>query len=156
MKNSSIIDLIKLSEQTEIPTSASRGGSSNSKHSFGIVNSEANGRRLTFSKSLVQSLGLKDSAKIALVPDKGCILIATDLPHKNVVTCKFSAKGDKGGRRLSYNSEVVHLLTKAFALNFADHVSVSYDSITIETLEDGTSVAVVEIYNKYPTDTDAQ
>ena len=156
MKNSSIIDLIKLSEQTEIPASASRGGSSNSKLSFGIVNSEANGKRVSFSKSLVQSLDLKGSAEIALVPDKGCILIASELPHKNVVICKFSAKGDKGGRRLSYNSEAVYLLTKTFNLNFTDHVSVSYDSITIETLEDGTSVAVVEIYNKHPTVADAQ
>ena len=156
MKNSSIVDLIKLSEQTEIPASASRGGSSNSKLSFGIVNSEANGKRVSFSKSLVQSLDLKGSAEIALVPDKGCILIASELPHKNVVICKFSAKGDKGGRRLSYNSEAVCLLTKTFGLNFADHVSVSYDGITVETLENGTPVAIVEIFNKHPVVADVQ
>ncbi len=150
MKKPSIFELMKSSEQTQLPAGASRGGSGNSKMSLGIVNSEANGRRVSFSKALSTALGLKTTAEIALVPDEGCVLIAAKLPHANVIKAKLSAKGSKEGRKISYSASAVHALTEAFKLNFAEHVSVSYDDVTVEALDDGTKVAVVEIFNKFP------
>ena len=150
MKKPSILELMQSSEKTQLPAGASRGGSGNSKMSLGIVNSETSGRRVSFSKALSTALGLETAVEIALVPDEGCALVAAKLPHANVIKAKLSDKGGKDGRKISYSASAVHALTEAFKLNFAEHVSVSYDNVTVEALEDGTAVAVVEIFNKFP------
>ena len=119
---------------------------SNSPLSFSIVNS-SNGKRLRFSKSLVEALGLEDTAEIAPVPDQSCILIAKKLPMDNVLLANLKPDGE---RRVSYTATSIQALTKLFTLNFSEHSSMSFQKITLDKLEDGTPVAITEIFNKYP------
>lgn len=147
MNRLSIAQLLDEATKTKIPARA-MSKQSKSKPSFGIVNSSTNGKRLTFSRAIVAELDLKDIAEIALIPTESCVLIASKLPIGNKLACKLSAKGDS--KKISYNAGAVEAITKAFELNFAEHVSASYDEVEFSTFEDGMPYAVVTVYNKYP------
>lgn len=125
--------------------------SGNALLSFGIVNSKRNGKRVTLSKSLTSAIEVDKSAAMLPIPDKGVLMIAKALPYKAASTVNL--KNDGGGK-VGYNSGMVALLTQTFGLNFTDHVSVSYSDIDVNTLDNGTPVAIVKIYNKYPANSD--
>lgn len=147
MKNS-ISDLLTAASAVKLPDS--QVTVSNSVPSFAIVNS-SNSKRLRFSKAMVTVLGLEDVADIAPLPDQGCVLIARKLPLDNVLKAKL--KEDEG-RKLSYSVSPIHALTELFDLNFAEHTSMCFQKIDFDKLDDGTPVAVVEVYNKYPCKSD--
>ena len=148
MVKKNLSELLGMAAKTEIPVQAGHGGGS-SKMSFGIVHSLTNGKRISFSKLLAQKLELDKCAYIALAPEAGYILISNRPPFENSIECSFS-RAENDGKKISYCSAAVHAITDAFALNFKQHVSVSYDDIEVDKLEDGTPVAMVKVYNKYP------
>lgn len=149
MQNLSVNDLLGVAATPD--PSCSHGGSSNGKLSMGIVNSQDNGKRVTFSKALADALALEDKVEVALVPSKGCVLVSKKLASSKAIKGKLSARNEK--RKICYNAGMVEGITKAFGLNFDEHVSVSYDDITLGNLDDGTPVAIVNVYNKYPVTT---
>lgn len=115
--------------------------------SFDIVNSKRNGKRVKLSKDLAQAVDLTDSADMLPLEEEGLLMVAKKLPFE--AACPVLLKGDNEAK-IAYNSGVVALLTQMFGLNFADHTSMSFSNITIDKLEDGTPVALIPIYNKYP------
>lgn len=119
--------------------------------SFNIVNSNRNGKRLKLSKDLAQALGLTDSAAMLPLKEEGVLLIAEKLPYE---AYQVSLKGDNEAK-IAYSSGMVALLTQMFELNFTDHTSMSFTNITIHPLENGTPMALVPIYNKYPVEDEA-
>lgn len=127
--------------------------SGNAHLSFGIVNSKRNGKRVTLSKSLVSAIEVAESAAMIPIPDKGVLMIGKALPYEAASNVNLK---DDGGGKIAYNSGMVALLTQTFGLNFTDHVSVSYSDIEVNTLDNGTPVAIVKIYNKYPTKNEPQ
>lgn len=115
--------------------------------SFNIVNSKRNGKRVKLSKDLAQEINATDSADMLPLEEEGLLMVAKKLPFE--AAYPVSLKGDNEAK-IAYNSGVVALLTQVFGLNFADHTSMSFSDITIDKLEDGTPVALIPIYNKYP------
>lgn len=120
--------------------------------SFNIVNSKRNGKRVKFSKDLAQAVDLTDSAAMLLLQEEGLLMVANKLPYE--AACTVVLKDDEGAK-IAYNTGMVILLTQMFDLNFTGHTSMSFSDIDIETLEDGTTVALIPIYNKYPVEGEA-
>lgn len=149
MYKKDLSQLLGVAATTKIPAHVVHGGGGTSKMSLGVVNSSSNGRRLTFSKLLAQKVGLSDRAYIALVPSEECVLISNKAITNNAVECKLSNEKEDQ-KKVSYNAGAVRAITEIFGLSFKQHVSVSYDEVTIDKLEDGTTVAIVRVYNKYP------
>lgn len=148
MYKKDLSQLLGVVAKTEIPAHVAHGGGVG-KMSLGIVNSSKNGKRLTFSKLLAQKVGLSDRAYLALAPSEECVLITGKAIADNVIECRFS-NAEEDEKKISYNAGAVYAITEIYGLNFKKHVSVSYDEVTIDKLEDGTTVAIVKVYNKYP------
>ena len=108
--------------------------------SFGIVNSEGNGKRLSFSKALLAVLEIDKDIALLIVPSESVVLVARELPFPNT----FSGKLGKNGKW--YNSTAVKSITSAFGIDFGKHVSYAYNNIDINDL-DGVPVATIHIPN---------
>lgn len=136
--------LYNFASQTKLPP-VTTTTSSYGKLSFGIVNSAANGKRVSFSKALANHLQLeKDgTVKIIPVPAVGAIIIGKDLSLTNTYVCplKFSKE-----RFVSYHSACVAGLTESFDLDFKNHVSISFDRIELDKdINNGSPIAIVTV-----------
>ena len=69
------LDIIKKAQTVTLPSTTTTCRS-NSKLSFGVVNSKTNGKRLSFSKALVTKLELKDAAYITPIKEDSVIIVA--------------------------------------------------------------------------------
>lgn len=147
--NIDLSDLLKLAEEVKLPTIPTAMGGGSSKLSFGIVNSASNGKRITFSKGLVTALAVTNKAVMLPVKAKDVLMVARVLPFPAAKSVDL--KGEDG-RKIAYDSEMVTLLTKVFDLTFTKHVSAAYNDITIDTLDDGTPVALIHIFDKHAED----
>lgn len=142
-----LIDRSKLysfAAKTELPI-VTTTTSSHGKLSFGIVNSAANGKRVSFSKALATSLQLEENGtvKIIPVPDLGVIMIGKDLSVEKTYVCplKFSKE-----RFVSYHSACVAGITESFGLDFKKHVSMSFSRIEIDKdIVNGSPYAIVTV-----------
>ena len=142
MINIDIDALFKAAAKVQLPTTVS-ARSGNSSLSFGIVNSTRNGKRLSFSKGLVHALGLEKNASLLPLSEEGVLMIAKDLPFNSANS--VTLRGDDG-RKVAYAADVIILLTEIFKLDFSQHVSATFDDVSIENY-DGTPVAVVSIFS---------
>ena len=113
--------------------------STSSAYSFGIVNSK-NGKRLTFSKSLSEKLGLIETVDILPMIDDGILLVSADLPFEAASTGTVN----KDEKKICYGAALVALVTESFKLNFTGKTSISFNDITIEDYE-GHPVAFINI-----------
>ena len=86
------------------------------------------------------------------IKDEGLLMVAEKLPYKAACSVSLKDEGRNGrdGAKIAYNSGMVALLTREFDLDFSKHVSMSFSDISIETLEDGTTVALIRISNGQP------
>ncbi len=120
---------------------------SNSRLSFGIVNSPRNGKRLRLSMGLASAVNVTKDAAMLPIPDEGLLMVAEKLSFDETRT--VSLKNDsRSNAKISYNTDMVLLLTKVFNLDFTEHVSVSFNDVTLDTLSDGTPVALIRILDK--------
>lgn len=136
------IDFNQLCEtaKTLSPVAITHTSSGNSPLSFGIVNSAANGKRISLSKSLVATLGLDKHIAIIAIPTEGVVMVARDLPFEGAICGELRGEDKK----LWYASNVVLLLTELFDLDFKTRVSRSFSDISINEL-DGMPVATIRI-----------
>lgn len=130
--------LEKAKAAENVPVAVKSTSSGSSKLSFGIVYSEENGKRLSFSKALVKTLGLTDSVSIFPLVEEGVILISKNLDNENASIGKLK----KEGKKYCYNAAIVKMLIEAFNLNFEGHVSRSYDDISFEYIDDRMVAAI--------------
>ena len=118
---------------------ASAGGD----FSFGIVNSDANGKRVSVSKSLSQKLELTDPLAILPMIDDGVVLLAKELPFP--ATSRVNVRGQD--KKIAYSASLVRLLAEAFALDYSARTSMSFNDIDFDTVDD-MPVAIVKICDK--------
>ena len=93
---------------------------SNEKLNIIIVNTENNGKRIKFSKSLLNELGNTNFIDI-YIEDKNVYFV----PDEN------GSKINKGG--ILYNSNAVNMITEALKLDFSDKTS---QSISVKIIKD--------------------
>ena len=118
---------------------ASAGGD----FSFGIVNSESNGKRVSVSKSLSKKLELTDNLAILPMIEDGVVLLAKELPFP--ATSHVSIRGKD--KKIAYSASLVQLLTEVFALDYSARTSMSFSDIDFDTVDD-VPVAIVTIRDK--------
>ena len=134
--------LNKANNQT-LSTSINAHGA-HSVYSFGIVNSKANGRRLSFSKKLCEELNLEDTVEISPVIEENIVMIGKNLPviNKNKFVC--SLKGEET-RKISYAGVLVQNLTAWFGLDYSKCTSKSFTAIEFMVGSNGTKMALVSM-----------
>lgn len=130
-----IKDLINEANNSTISTFSAASG-----FSFGIVNAEGNGKRLSISKAISEKLGLEDSAMIIPLVDSGVVIIGKTLPFPKA--SELTLKGKE--KKLAYNAGAVKLLAKVFDLDFSVKTSMSFSDITFDVVDD-VDVAIVNI-----------
>ena len=139
-------ELLNAANNVKLPSSALTA-SSKGIMSFGIVNSEGNGKRFTMTKSLVNAIGVDKNVELFPIPNEGVLFVAKELPFDNAINKKLK---DKGEGRLAYAAPIVNLLIKSFDLDFGKHVSMSFQDIKIDKLPDGSPVAIINMLNHKP------
>ncbi len=112
--------------------------SSSSKYSMGIVNTPDNGKRLTFSKSIVDEIGVTDTAFAMPAEGDRKLVVGKTLPFPDAV--KLTLRGKT--RRTCYHSQMVALLTEMFNLDFSAKTSLTFDNVSFDTYED-VKVAII-------------
>jgi len=124
LKNGSItLNIPKVKNQTY----AGKG-----KYSLGIVNSEGNGKRVSFSKVLTATLDLTDTVYIVPLPDEGVVLVSKEKLHADATYGKLSGNDKK----ICYNAGMVALLIESFKLDFEGHTSRSFGRVEIDDSSD--------------------
>lgn len=93
---------------------------------FTIVNTETNGKRLTLSSSLVESIGNPKSVDIFHEPESNKVDI---VPSENGMPVR------KGGT--IYSAKLIEKLTNELRLDFSIQTSYSYHEINIHHEDDG-------------------
>lgn len=110
----------------------------NAKYSFGIVNSKNNGKRVTISKALAQTLDLEDNAMFMPSGSDRKLVIGRTLPFPHAITGKLSG----ADKKTCYLTPLVALLTEMYELDFSKHVSQTFTTIDIDNIN-GVPVAIV-------------
>ena len=115
----------------------------NGDYSFGIVNSEANGKRVSISKNLSKKLELTETLAILPMIEDGVVLLAKELPFP--ATSHVSVRGKD--KKIAYSASLVKLLTEVFTLEYSARTSMSFSDIDFDTVDD-MPVAIVKICDK--------
>lgn len=110
----------------------------NGKYSFGIVNSKNNGKRVTISKALAQTLDLTSTAMFMPSREARKLVIGRALPFPHAITGKLRG----ADKKTCYLTSIVTLLTEMYDLDFSKHVSQTFVTIDIDFI-DGNPVAIV-------------
>ena len=143
MPRLSLNDLINKVDQQTL-NAPYRGHGGHSARSFGVVNSKANGRRLSFSKKLCEDLKLEDSVEISPVIDENIVLIGKNLPVDERKKFSCTLKGEDS-RKISYAGGLVQDLTVWFNLDYSNCTSKSFTDMYIMDAGNGTDMAVVTL-----------
>ena len=142
----SLTELLNSASQVKLP-SVSSTSSGRGLMSFGLINSEKNGKRFTMTKSLISAIGVDKTVELLPIPDENVLMLAKKLPFENAIKKNLKNNGDG---RLSYAAPVVTMLVQCFNLEFGNHVSMTFQDITIDELPDKTPVAIINMQNPKP------
>lgn len=126
--NNSNLSLFESLMNASVPTIAKTGR----KHSFSVVNSRNNGKRITISKSVANHLALSD--KVFAMPaecERKLVFSRTRLFPKSI---ELKLSGD--GKKICYNAKFVELLTDMFGIDFKQHVSRTYVDVEFDIWND--------------------
>lgn len=116
-------------------------GTGSGKYSITVVNSDGNGKRITFSKALVEKLGLTEGVSLIPLKDEGILMAAKKLPFERASHILLNSKD----KRTAYNAEAVQLITKAFKLDYTNgRTSYSFNNVDFMT-DNGMEIAVIQI-----------
>lgn len=110
--------------------SVTRGGKNRKKGSLTIINSANNGRRLIISEDVVEILKLKETVKIGFIGKQ--LLLGTTLPgEKNEYELR-----KQGKKKVVYSAELISLITEYQGINFANAVSHTWYSPSVDEVND--------------------
>lgn len=112
------------------------------RYSMGIVLSERNGKRVSFSAALVERLDLKDSVYITAYPSEGLLILGSTA--YNADSAEFSLRNSSGSGKLCYNTALVKYLINAYHLEYGDHVSRSFTDFVFNE-DDTTPMAILKL-----------
>ena len=112
------------------------------RYSMGIVLSERNGKRVSFSAALVERLDLKDSVYITAYPSEGLLILGSTA--YNADSAEFSLRNSSGSGKLCYNTTLVKYLIDAYHLEYGDHVSRSFTDFVFNE-DDTAPMAILKL-----------
>lgn len=131
--------LFEAANNSDIPQVSGTGGGG--KYSISVVNSDGNGKRISFSKGLIQRLGLDGSVSLLPLKDHGVLMLAKELPFTRASKIKLNSKDG----RIAYNADAVHLVVTTFGLDYSNgRTSLSFNNVEFME-EDGMEIAVVQM-----------
>lgn len=136
--NKSLFDAL-MSE--ELPEVTFTGGT----HSFRIVNSNGNGKRVELSKTLSERLALADVLHAMPSRKDGKLVIGKELPFPS--KAKLTLSGSD--RKIAYSAPFVKLLAEMFNIDFKKHVSRTFKSIEFDSIDE-VPVAIIDLTKLAP------
>ena len=118
------------------------GGSS--VYSFGIVNSEGNGKRLSLSKAMVTKLGIEnvETVYVAISEEDNAVLISESASLNYGHECNVKKSGEK---RILYSAGAVKDIVNTFGIPFEGITSRSYNHMEFDVLPDNKPVVCIYI-----------
>lgn len=121
---------------------ATHGGSS--VYSFGIVNSEGNGKRLSLSKAMVTKLGIEnaETVYVAVSEVDNSVIISESASLDHGHKCNVKKSGEK---RILYAAGAVKDIVDTFKIPFDGKTSRSYNHMEFDVLPDNKPVVCVYI-----------
>ena len=117
---------------------SSQGNGQNSKVSFSIVNSANNGKRIMFSKGLLEKLGNPTMVQFMVLTEEGVLMVGENLGAEKAY--KFS----DANKKIIYCGGVINSLTEEFSIDFEGRTSKSFSEIEIDNYGD-TPVAIIKL-----------
>jgi len=125
--------------------------SSSSKMSLTVVYNH-NGKRITVSKKLSESLKLTDTVHIAFAIDEGTVLLAKHLSDNDderiVLNLKDemdTIKGDVTGKKIAYNADAAYVIANSYGLDYTKCSSKSFSKIEIDNSAPDNPIAIITI-----------
>ena len=134
-------DFNKLFQTAKVAEVRQVSATGSSKYSVGIVNSDRNGKRVTFSKSLIEKLGLEGSVYMLPLADEGVLLLAKEMSFPSASEIVLNSKDQS----ISYNADAVKLLVDTFGLDYTNCTSKAFNQIEFEEHEGVTFAAVTMV-----------
>lgn len=125
------LKVIKLKSKDKARASRSGNGVST------VVNSKKNGKRITFSKELMEGLGNPDSIELGCTNEG--ILVGRKLPENGE---KFKLR-KSGKKSVIYSAALVEEITEVFELDFSNRVSITF--VDAEEIEYEVDSPIIEI-----------
>lgn len=114
---------------TSLNNISSKGGSA--KVSLSIVNSDNNGKRISFTSTLLEKLDNPSALQFVLSKEDGCVVIGEELrPDERKIV--FSKKGSN----VLYCGGIIKEITETFNLDYSDKTSQSFDNIEFDEYMD--------------------
>ena len=120
------------------------------KYSVGIVRSERNGKRISFSAALVDRLELEDAVFITAFPTEGLLILGSTAYSED--SAEFSLRDNKSRGKLCYNASLVEFLISAYHIDYNDHVSKTFMDIVFSENHDP-PMAILKIESPDPVET---
>ena len=117
---------------------SSQGNGQNSKVSFSIVNSANNGKRIMFSKGLLEKLGNPTTVKFMVLTEEGVLIVGENLGAEKAY--KFS----EANKKIIYCGGVINSLVEDFSIDFEGRTSRSFAEIDIGSYNDN-PVAIIKL-----------
>jgi len=124
---------------------------SSGTYSFSIVNSTDNGKRITFSKSLLKTLDVDKTIELLISPQNKMVIVGADLKSLDESLNPYVLTLRKCG--MSYKADIVHAITKVFSLDFSVHTSYTFRDIELDS-ESGKPVAFINVDRPIPKHSD--
>ena len=122
-----------------------------SKMSLTVVYNR-NGKRITVSKKLAESLKLTDTAHIAFAIDEGTVLLAKHLSDDEDARVVLGLKDEmdtiKGvatGKKIAYNADAACIIASKYGLDYTKCSSKSFNNIEIDNTDPENPLAIITI-----------
>lgn len=143
-------DLMKKATSIAKVTEGNTSGST-LKMSLSVVYNK-NGKRLTLSKKLVDTLMLTDTAQISFIIEDGVVLLGKNLSanedERIVLILKDemdTIKGVPTGKKQAYSADAAYIIATSYGLDYTKYSSKSFGSISIDDTDPTSPVAVIII-----------
>lgn len=140
MTKLNITELLDMIEENGKNYNVASGGG---KYSLSIVNN-INGKRVTLSKTLSSDLNITDEVHFLPVPSENILIVSSKSISSKSASCPMSGQD---GKKICYAAGVVKMITEAFALDYSNVTSLSFNNISFDMIK-GQKVALVDMTPK--------
>jgi hypothetical protein len=142
--NNKMTNLMSQLSTIQIPTLTVTTRTRSDVKSFSIIRSKESGKRVSISKTLIDTLGLDDIAYVIPFVSEGVLALTREKLNPDAVKLNLKREGKGKEKKLGYNAMLVEYLINAYGLDYSTCVSRTFTEIDIEDAN-GVPVAFIRL-----------